>query len=103
MNLDALKLAAIELRSLLQQHQNEEPAAASLLRSLSGLIEQAIEQQITSPMEARDIPGHRCFTETPLGAYHEIEQAFAAFYIELIDGRSSKAFQMLQAKMNASK
>ena len=103
MNLDALKLAAIKLRSLLEHHQYEEPAAASLLQALSGLIEQAVNHRITSPMEARDIPGYRYFTETPLGGYLELEHAFATFYIELIDGRSSKAFQKLQAKMNASK
>lgn len=103
MNLDALKLAAIKLRSLLEQHEYDEPAADLLLQALSGLIEQAANHQITSPMEPRDIPGHRYFTETPLGGYHELEHAFATFYIELIDGRSSKAFQKLEAKMNASK
>lgn len=99
MNLKALKLAATQLRSMLEHYQHQEPAAAMLLRELEGLINRALRKQITVPMEARDIPGHRYFSETPLGAYRDLEQLFASFYVELIDGRSSKAFQMLQAKM----
>lgn len=51
-------------------------------------------------MEARDIPGYRYFTESRLGAYRDLEECYASFYIELIDGRRSKAFQKLQAEMN---
>ncbi|WP_442109136.1 hypothetical protein [Pseudomonas sp. NUPR-001] len=100
MNQDALEYAAIHLRNLLERYQLQEPAAALLLRELNGLIDRALRQEITAPMEPRDIPGHRYFTETPLGSYRDLEELYASFYVELIDGRSSRAFQMLQAKMN---
>jgi len=100
MNSDALKLAATQLRSLLEHYQHQERAAAMLLQELDGLITRAMKKEITTPMEPRDIPGHRYFTETQLGAYRDLEELYASFYVELIDGRASKAFQMLQAKMN---
>lgn len=100
MNPDALKLAAMALRDSLEHYQQQERAAALLLQDLDGLLTRAANKEITTPMEARDIPGHRYFTETRLGACRDLEALYASFYIELIDGRSSKAFQMLQAKMS---
>lgn len=100
MNPDALKHAATALRGLLEHYQHQERAAALLFEELDGLLKRATNGEITTPMEARDIPGHRYFTETRLGAYRDLEERYASFYIELIDGRRSKAFQKLHAKMN---
>lgn len=58
-NLDSLERSAIQLRNLLERYQHQAPAAALLLRELNGALERAAKREITAPMEARDIPGHR--------------------------------------------
>lgn len=98
MNRDALALSAKNLRAALVHYQDHERAAALLLQALEALIERALKQEIIVPMEPRDVPGHRYFTETSLGAYRDLEEAYASFYMQLIDGQNSKAFLMLQAK-----
>ena len=101
-NLDSLERSAIQLRNLLERYQHQAPAAALVLRELNGVLERAAKREITAPMKPRDIPGHRYFTETPLGAYRDLEAAYASFYVALIDGQSSEAFRRLQAEMKRS-
>ncbi|MFK3815001.1 hypothetical protein ACI2KG_00060 [Pseudomonas sp. NPDC089407] len=63
MNPAALRHSATALRRLLEHYQHQQRAAALLLEELDGLLKRATNEEITTPMEARDIPGHRYFTE----------------------------------------
>lgn len=99
MNALALKNTAIELRGLLERYQLTEPDARHLLLSLQQLITAAEQGHITTPVEARDIPGHRMMDESNLRQYRDLSAAYSNFHIELIDGREWESFKRLEHSM----
>ena len=67
------------LLSLLQKYAPENSNAASLLKVLSPLLQQAIAGQLTSALEWKQIPGDRTFDETDARTLPGLEKAFADF------------------------
>lgn len=100
MDIDALQAAAQHLREKLEYYKLKDPTALLLLTDLQGLLLSAELGHIHTPVEARDIPGYRLFTETNLQSYKDLEAAYTSFYIELTEARQSGAYKMLKAKMN---
>lgn len=83
MNRNRLKTRARELEALLKKYAHSDSEADSLLRSLSHQIEEAKNEDITMPMEWRDISGSWLFLEGTLRKYPDLEAAFAQFRIEV--------------------
>lgn len=102
MDINALKAAAQDLREKLEYYKLKDPAALLLLTDLQSLLLRAEEGKIHSPVEARDIPGYRLFTETNLQSYEDLEAAYTRFYMELTEARQSEAYRLLAAKMKNS-
>ena len=95
----ALKNTAIALENLLRRYGTTDPDARYLLLNLQPLISAAEQGQITTPVEARNIPGHRIMDEYNLRHYQDLSDAYSNFYIELINGRESEVFKRLEESM----
>ena len=89
MNKEILKIKATELERLLSNYSKSEGEALELLNMLSTLIDDSKLMKVVSPMEWRDIPGSRFFTEGGLAKFSDLEKAFADFRIELTGGEPS--------------
>lgn len=99
MDVKALIVAATTLRDKLEFYKRRDPDASILLLDLEDLLSRAEQGQITKMVEPRDIPGYKLFTETSLQSYKDLEAAYTDFYMELIEGRETEAYKILQAKM----
>lgn len=88
MNKRLLKQKAEILNQLLQKYSLVNPDAESVLKSLQGLLAEAINCEISSPIEWRSIPGAYQFNEGSLRQYNDLEDAFAEFRIEVTGGES---------------
>jgi hypothetical protein len=96
MDISALKKAAVELRKQLDLHKAKEPAALALYEQREYLISAAERGEINKAVEARDIPGSRIMDESNLREYTKLSDAYSNFYVELIDGRGSDTFKMIE-------
>jgi hypothetical protein len=96
MDIQALRKAAIELRNQLELYKAKEPAALALYQHMEHLISAAERGEITSQVEARDIPGHRIMDESNLRKYRDLSEAYSNFYVELIEGRGSDTLKMIE-------
>ncbi len=96
MDIQALRQAAIELRKQLELYKEKEPAALALYGQMEHLISAAERGEITSQVEARDIPGHRIMDESNLRKYRDLSEAYSNFYVELIEGRGSDTLKMIE-------
>lgn len=83
MDLEKIKKSACHLEVLLNKCASNDRDAASLLRVLNPLINQAKLGSISEPLEWRDIPGAYFFMEGNLIKYRDLEDAFADFRIEI--------------------
>lgn len=88
MNKEILKKKAEDLMRLLQKYSLVNPEAASVLMGLQGLLTEAMNHEISTPIEWRSIPGSYQFNEGSLHQYKELEDAFAEFRIEVTGGES---------------
>lgn len=96
MDIQALRQTAIELRRQLERYKEKEPAALALYQHMEHLISAAERGEITSQVEARDIPGHRIMDESNLRKYRDLSEAYSNFYVELIEGRGSDTLKMIE-------
>ena len=96
MDILALRQTAIELRKQLERYKEKEPAALALYQHMEHLISAAERGEITSQVEARDIPGHRIMDESNLRKYRDLSGAYSNFYVELIEGRGSDTLKMIE-------
>lgn len=96
MDILALRQTAIELRKQLERYKEKEPAALALYQHMEHLISAAERGEITSQVEARDIPGHRIMDESNLRKYRDLSEAYSNFYVELIEGRGSDTLKMIE-------
>lgn len=88
MNKELLRTKAIKLEGFLSSYSKREAEASELFQMLSILIEDAKSMSVNDPMEWRDIPGGRLFSEGGLCAFSDLEQAFSEFRIEMTGGES---------------
>ncbi|WP_346830264.1 hypothetical protein ABDX87_24860 [Pseudomonas abietaniphila] len=88
MNLTLLKAKAIALEAQLQLHAPLDPEAIRLWSALKPLLTLAKAEQISQPLETREVPGRYLFTEKNLQQYGELEEAYATFAIELTGGET---------------
>lgn len=100
MNTNTLKQASLRLREKLEFYRHQNPAAGALLDSLEGLMSRAERQGIRTPMEPREIPGYRIFTETNLQEHTDLEAAYTNFYMELTQGRETEIYRIIRERMN---
>jgi len=96
MDILALKKAAVELRKNLELHKKTEPAALYLYEQLEHLISAADRGEISTPVEARDVPGSKIMDESDLRKHKELSEAYSTFYIELIGIRNSETYKMME-------
>src|ERR1700733_967218 len=88
MNKELLKQKAEALTRLLHKYSLVNPEAESVLMSLQGLLTEAMNHEISAPIEWRSIPGAYQFNEGSLRQYKDLEDAFAEFRIEVTGGES---------------
>jgi hypothetical protein len=88
MNVTLLKSAAIALEAQLHLHAPLDPEAIRLWSALKPLLTLAKAEQISQPLEVREVPGRYLFTERNLQQYGELEEAYARFAIEVTGGES---------------
>ena len=98
MNILSVKDTASRLEDLLRRYAATDVEAQSLLSTLSALIVDARSGRITHPLEWRDIPGSRSFTEGGLGKYGDLETAFADFRIEITGGETPVLRDLRQSR-----
>ena len=103
MDILALRQTAIELRKQLERYKEKEPAALALYQHMEQLISAAERGEITSQVEARDIPGHRIMDESNLRKYRDLSEAYSNFYVELIEGRGSDTLKMIEEIMKKAR
>ncbi|MGB5955905.1 hypothetical protein [Pseudomonas sp.] len=103
MDKHTLKVAARELRENLEILKDKNPDALTMLNILRDLLLKSENSEIHTPLEARDIPGHRYLPETNLQDNHELSEAFAKFYMALIDGQEWSSFKKFRAKNKTHK
>jgi hypothetical protein len=96
MNILALENAAIELRKQLNIYKATDPPAMVLYNQLEGLMTAAERGEILQKMEAREIPGHRIMDDSNLRGHRELSEAYSNFFVELIEGRETETFKMIQ-------
>jgi hypothetical protein len=96
MNIPALKQSAIDLREKLEFYKHKEQSALALYQQLEHLISAAECGMVKEKIEARDIPGYRIFADTDIQQYDDLSKAYSRFYVEITDGRSTKAYQIIQ-------
>jgi hypothetical protein len=99
MDTNALKQTSLRLREKLEFYRHQDPAASLLLTSLEGLMSRAEQHEICTPMEPREIPGYRIFTETNLQKYTDLEAAYTNFYMELTQGRETEIYRIIRERM----
>ena len=94
-NTQDARYKASVLLTLLQKYAPENSNAASLLKVLSPLLQQAIASELNSNLEWKDIPGGRTFEETDARTLPGLESAYAKFTIAITGGESDalKAFR----------
>lgn len=85
MNTGQIQELAARLERVLETHAVHDNEVRQLQGELSILIGRAKSGLAFSPMEWRDIPGGRCFTEGGLRKYRNLEEAFAEFRLEITD------------------
>jgi len=96
MNILKLKATAIELRKQLEVYKEKEPAALDLYEAMKNIIFAAERGEIATQVEARDIPGHRIMDESNLRKYRDLSHAYSNFYVELVEGRASDTFKLIE-------
>lgn len=99
MDKNALKAAAKQLEREFAALADD--AEAGLLRTaIATLVDAAIGERIDAPMQWRDIPGSRLFSEGDLRRHANLERAWSAFCVELTGGESD-ALRELKAEIRA--
>lgn len=83
-----LAASAATLENILLQYVGRDAEASALHAALAPLIEDARKGKIATPVEWRDVPGGYAFSEGRLRQYADLEQAYAAFKIEVTGGES---------------
>ena len=83
-----IRKTADDLCKVLTHHAVYDAEARNLLGALSNLIKLAREGSITVPLELEAVPGAYYFTEGGLRRYRDVEEAYAAFKIEVTGGES---------------
>jgi hypothetical protein len=76
---------AVRLEQALDAHAHSDTEVRLLRQELAALIHQAKAGLVRAPIEWRDVPGARLFTEGGLRKYRDLEQAFADFRLEITD------------------
>lgn len=99
MNTATLKQAAFDLRKKLEFYKSTDSAVLSLYEQMKPLILDAENEIIHEKLEPRDIPGYKLLADTDLQQYDDLSKAYSKFYVELTDGRSTKAYQVIQEMM----
>ncbi|MFI7856279.1 hypothetical protein ACIF8Z_04690 [Pseudomonas promysalinigenes] len=100
MDKDTLKITARALREKLEILKDQNPDAMTMLNLLHDLLLKSENGEIHAPLEARDISWYRSLQETNLQDDHELSEAFAKFYMALINGQEWSSFKKFQAKSN---
>jgi hypothetical protein len=87
-NMASLKDTADRLDALLRLYSKSNQQVEILYRQLSSFISDASSGKIKSPVDLRQIPCSRMFTETDLPALPGLEDAFAKFKLEVSGGEN---------------
>ncbi|MFG0322948.1 hypothetical protein ACF8EF_11555 [Pseudomonas sp. zjy_15] len=98
MDKHTLKITARALREKLETIKDQNPDAMTMLNLLRDLLLKSENGEIHAPLEARDISWYRYLQETNLQDDHELSEAFAKFYMALINGQEWSSFKKFQAK-----
>ncbi|MDH0748467.1 hypothetical protein N5D61_19270 [Pseudomonas sp. GD03842] len=98
-----LKKSAVELRKHLELHKKTEPAALYLYEQLEHLISAAERGEISTPVEAREVPDSKIMDESNLRKYKELSEAYSTFYIELIGIRNSETYKMMEGMISEAR
>lgn len=77
-----------------------DPEVEALRGAMAALVDAAKNGRIEAPLQWRDIPGGRLFSEGSLRRYSALESAYSAFCIELTGGESD-VLRGLKAEMQA--
>ncbi|MBO9661450.1 hypothetical protein [Dokdonella sp.] len=93
----ALKSAAEKFERELAKIGGD-PEAVSLRAATLPLIDAAKAGRIEAPLQWREIPGARLFSEGNLRRYGDLEGAYSAFRVELTGGESD-TLRALKASM----
>ena len=71
------------LRGLLEKHAQEHPDVARCQRELEPILDAASSAPAFEP--PRDVPCARFVTEGGLAAWPDLDRAYSAFYVALLD------------------
>jgi len=102
MDTTLLKEAAKHLRERLDFYKLTDRAAVALYADLEPLLSAAEQGLIKDKLEPRDIPGYRLIVDTSLQQYDDLSKAYSKFYLELTDGRSPNAYQIIKDMLENS-
>ena len=83
-----LAACAAKLEKLFLQYEKVDSEVRDLHETLSPLIVDGQNGNVTQPMEWGDVPGAYYFSEGDLRKYRDLESAYAEFKIELTGGES---------------
>lgn len=97
MDTTLLARTAGDLDRLLQHYAKSDAEVGGLLRALEELLHDAQNGNVAVPVEWRDIPGDRAFSEGGLRKYSDLESAYASFKIEATGGETA-VLSALRAK-----
>jgi hypothetical protein len=79
MNQHELVRRADALKAELARAAAHSPDAASLQRSLQGVLQDVYAGKVTEELEWQDVPGGRLFTDGDLRSDRELESAYSYF------------------------
>lgn len=88
MNQHRLQASALKLKNILQQYSSFNEAVEGLSIALQSYIEPALTGSVLAPLDWRDIPGARSFSDGALVQYRDLEEAYDEFKIEITGGAS---------------
>ncbi len=100
MDTSLLKQAALDLRERLDFYKSTDQSALALYVQLEPIISAAENEMVQEKFEPRDIPGYRLFADTDLQKYDDLSKAYSRFYVEITDGRNTKAYKIIQEMLD---
>ena len=83
-NVEALKIAAAEMRFQINAHLGKSEYVSQLAQVLEPLLEKAENKLVNEPINIGKVPGEYFFTEYGLRKFEALDKAYAGFFIQLV-------------------